>query len=78
MDQEVRALRVLERSTAVTPETIISDETGTHTDVPALVMSCVPGRVIWAPSNIESWLRQLAEALPPIHATSWNADERHP
>ena len=75
VDQEVRALRVLERSSAVTPVAMISDEAGAHADVPALVMSCLPGRVTWAPSNIDSWLRRLAEALPPVHATPWRADD---
>lgn len=73
--QEVRALRVLERSAAVTPAPIASDEAAVHADVPALLMSCLPGRVDWAPSNVESWLRRLAEALPLIHATPWRADD---
>lgn len=76
IDQEVRALRVLERSRAVTPVPIVSDAAGVRADVPALVMSCLPGRVNWAPSNVDSWLRQLAEALPLIHATPWRADDR--
>lgn len=71
IEQEVRALRVLERSAAVTPVAIVSDETGTHADVPALVMSCLPGRVEWSPPNLDSWLRQLAEALVAVHATPW-------
>lgn len=75
VDQEVRALRVLERSSAVTPVAIVSDAAAVHADVPALVMSWLPGRVTWAPSNIEAWLRRLAEALPPIHATPWRADD---
>ena len=75
IDQEVRALRVLERSAVVTPEPILRDDAGTHADVPALVMSCLPGRVNWAPSHLDMWLQQLAEALPPIHATPWHADD---
>lgn len=75
IEQEVRALRVLERSAAVTPEPIVSDEAAVHADVPALVMSCLPGRVDWAPSNLESWLRRLAEALLLIHTTPWRADD---
>lgn len=75
IEQEVRALRVLERSSAVTPVAIMSDEAGVHAEVPALVMSCLPGHVTWAPSNIDSWLRRLAEALPPIHATPWRPND---
>ena len=75
IEQEMRALRVLERSDAVTPEPIVSDEAAVHADVPALVMSCLPGRVDWAPSDLESWLRRLAEALLLIHSTPWRNDD---
>lgn len=75
IDQEVRALRVLDRSDSVTPTPIIWDEAANDSDVPALVMSLVPGRVQWAPTNLESWLRHLAEALVPIHATPWKASD---
>lgn len=75
IEQEVRALRVLERSAVMTPVPIVSDEAAAHADVPALVMSCLPGRVDWAPSNLESWLRRLAEALLLIHATPWRTDD---
>ncbi|MGI8792384.1 MAG: phosphotransferase family protein [Acidimicrobiales bacterium] len=75
IEQEVRALRVLERSAAVTPVPIIADEAAIQTDVPALVMTCLQGRVDWSPLNLESWLRQLAEALPLIHATPWREDD---
>jgi aminoglycoside phosphotransferase (APT) family kinase protein len=75
IDREVRSLRVLERSAAKTPVPIVSDAAAVHADVPALVMSCLPGRVDWAPSDLEPWLRRLAEALHPIHATPWGADD---
>jgi len=75
VDQEFRALRVLERSTAATPVAIVADAEALHADVPALVMSCLPGRVDWTPSDLDSWLRELAEALIPIHATPWRAED---
>ncbi len=31
-------------------------------------MSRLPGRVDWWPSDVDSWLRRLAELLPTIHA----------
>lgn len=71
IEQEARALRLLERSAATTPVAIARDDAGALADVPALLMSCLPGRVNWAPSNLERWLLQLAEALPPIHNTAW-------
>lgn len=75
IDREVRALRVLEGSAAATPVPILHDESGVHADVPALVMSCLPGRVDWTPSHVDPWLRRLAAALPPIHATPWRAGD---
>lgn len=75
IEQEVRALGVLERSAATTPEAIVSDDGAVHADVPALVMSCLPGRVEWSPSNLQAWLRRLAEALLPIHATPWRDED---
>jgi aminoglycoside phosphotransferase (APT) family kinase protein len=75
IEQEVSALRVLERSAALTPVPIVSDEAAVHADVPALVMSFLPGRVDWAPANLESWLRRLAETLLLIHATPWRAND---
>lgn len=75
IEQEKRALRVLERSSATTPVTLLSDETGEFADVPALVMSCLPGRVDWAPSHLESWLWGLADALVRVHATAWTAED---
>jgi aminoglycoside phosphotransferase (APT) family kinase protein len=75
VDREVRALRVLDRSAQTTPVPVAWDAEGTSADVPALVMSRVPGRVNWAPSDLEKWLGLLAEALPPIHATPWHADD---
>jgi len=35
---------------------------------PAVLMSRLPGRVDWWPSDAERWLRRLAWLLPRIHA----------
>lgn len=75
VDQEFRALRVLARSSATTPVAIVADAVAQHADVPALVMSCLQGHVDWTPANLDSWLSQLAEALIPIHATPWRAED---
>ena len=36
--------------------------------VPAVLMSRLPGRVDWWPSDVGRWLRRLAGVLPAIHA----------
>jgi aminoglycoside phosphotransferase (APT) family kinase protein len=48
------------------PELIAVDEDGTQCDVPAVVMSRLPGRVVLGAD--EQYLRRLAAVLPEIHA----------
>jgi aminoglycoside phosphotransferase (APT) family kinase protein len=71
-EQEARALRLaagLDLGPGVaTPRPLALDASGTHAGVPALVMSRVPGRVVWHPPELDRWLRRLAAPLPGIHA----------
>lgn len=67
---EARALRIAARADLPTPELIAADLTATTTDVPALLISRLPGRPTLQPRDLDSWLRQQAEALPPIHAVT--------
>lgn len=71
---EARVLRLLADSTVAAPRLLAADPEGTATQVPTIAMSALPGRVDWSPSDLDGWLRQLAEALPEIHALS--VDER--
>jgi aminoglycoside phosphotransferase (APT) family kinase protein len=66
--REARALRVASRAGVPTPALLAVDPAGTGAGVPAVLMSRLPGRVDWWPSDKERWLRHLAEIPPVIHA----------
>lgn len=66
--QEARALRVAWRAGVPIPALLAVDPAGTGAGVPAVLMSRLPGRVDWWPSDMGRWLRHLAETLPVIHA----------
>jgi aminoglycoside phosphotransferase (APT) family kinase protein len=66
--REVRALRVAWRAGVRVPALLAADPAGTEAGVPAVLMSRLPGRVDWWPSDTERWLRRLAGVLPAIHA----------
>jgi len=70
---EARILRRLAKTAVPAPQLLASDD-GRATGTPATVMSVLPGRVVWRPSDRERWLRRLAEMLPLIHAVPVTAD----
>lgn len=65
---EADVLKLLTDSRVRAPRLLTADPDGSNTGTPTIVMSSLPGRVDWNPREISSWLRQLAEALPEIHA----------
>jgi aminoglycoside phosphotransferase (APT) family kinase protein len=65
--REARALRVAESVGVPTPALLAVDPSGGGAGVPAILMSRLPGRVDWWPSDTGRWLRRLAELLPRIH-----------
>jgi len=65
--REARALRVAWRAGLPTPALLAVDPDGAGAGVPAVLMSRLPGRIDWWPSDMERWLRHLAEILPIIH-----------
>ncbi|HEU5391480.1 MAG TPA: phosphotransferase [Streptosporangiaceae bacterium] len=67
-EREARALRAAEIVSVPTPTLLAVDPAGTQAGVPAVLMSRLPGRVDWWPSDTGRWLRRLAEVLPAIHA----------
>lgn len=70
-DLPAQEAAVLQKATAVdlpTPELVAVDETGAACGVPAVLMTRVPGTVDLRPADVDDWLRQMAEALPLIHA----------
>jgi len=66
--KEALALGIAERALLPTPHLIAADLTAEVTDAPALLLTRLAGRPDLQPRNLDSWLRQQAEALPPIHA----------
>lgn len=66
---EVAALEAARRSSVRIPVVLAADETGTEADVPAVLMSRLPGRVIWAPASLEAWLRGLAVSPAMLSVT---------
>jgi aminoglycoside phosphotransferase (APT) family kinase protein len=65
---EVAVLQLLGHSPVPAPRLIAADPDGALTGTPAVVMSALPGRVVWKPAEVDGWLRRLAHALPQIHA----------
>jgi aminoglycoside phosphotransferase (APT) family kinase protein len=68
VEYEVRALRAAESIDVPTPMLLAADPAGAEAGVPAVLMSRLPGRVDWWPSDLDRWLRHLAGLLPRIHA----------
>jgi aminoglycoside phosphotransferase len=65
---EAMALQWLKNAAVPTPELVAYDEFAEETDVPAILMTHLPGKVNLQPENLDHWLEQLALALLPIHA----------
>ena len=68
--REACSLSFAETIDVPTPVLLALDPTGADSDTPALLMSHLPGRVDWWPTDIETWLRRLADLLPGIHRAS--------
>ena len=66
--REARALGVAEAAAVPTPLLLAADPSGAEAGVPAVLMSRLPGRVEWWPSDPARWLAGLAGLLPRIHA----------
>ncbi len=67
-EREARALSAARCAGVPTPLLLAVDPAGAGAGVPAVLMSRLPGRVDWWPSDVDSWLRRLAGVLPHIHA----------
>jgi aminoglycoside phosphotransferase (APT) family kinase protein len=70
---EAAALRLASRASVPTPDVVAADEQGACCDVPALLMTRLPGTVELRPPDRARWLHGLAEAIAPVHAIE--ADE---
>ena len=68
-EREAAALALVDRSTVPTPRLVAVDPTGAEAGDPAVLMTRLPGRVVWRPDDLDGFLRGLAALLPAIHAT---------
>jgi aminoglycoside phosphotransferase (APT) family kinase protein len=66
--REANVLEMLERARYPAPQLVAFDDGPRVCDVRSLLMTRLPGRVDLAPKRIGPWLRQMAEALPSVHA----------
>ena len=80
IDHEAAVLTALTSCSLPTPDLIATDPTGEHAGTPALLMTRLPGRMLLEPKDRASWARQIAAALPHIHAltprTDWTKQAR--
>jgi aminoglycoside phosphotransferase (APT) family kinase protein len=67
-EREAAALDLLRAGPLAAPRLVTVDARGEHADVPAVLMTRLPGRVEWNPPDRNAFLRRLAEPLPHIHA----------
>jgi aminoglycoside phosphotransferase (APT) family kinase protein len=67
--REAEALTLLEATPLATPRLIAVDNAAEHCDVPAVLMTRVPGRPSAAPDDLDGFVRRLAEPLPIVHET---------
>lgn len=63
-------LRFAQRVELPVPTPVALDAEGEWFGCPALVMSRLPGRVDLNPTDLDSWLRQIARTLAVVHETS--------
>jgi aminoglycoside phosphotransferase (APT) family kinase protein len=76
---EAAALAAVEATAVPAPRLLGASPDGADTEgVPALLMTRAPGRVWLTPPDLDAWIRQLATALPPLHASAAGAWTRQP
>ncbi len=74
-EREARNLQLVESAGIAAPRLVALDSSGAECDVPAVLMSRIGGHLELKPSDIDSWLRHMAELLPPIHAVNIGATQ---
>ncbi len=69
-EREAAALRVMAVADVPTPRLLAADPRGERVGVPAVLMTRVPGRVVWEPRSVDRWLPRLAAVLPAVHGAA--------
>ena len=65
---EYRILQLVEKAEIPAPRPLLLDAEGRFFGVPAMVLTYLPGRPLYAPRNVTSWADQLAQVLIRVHA----------
>jgi aminoglycoside phosphotransferase (APT) family kinase protein len=73
---EATALEVAGNCPVPTPRLVAVDEHGTAVGEPAVLMTRLPGAVVWKPSDVDPFLRTLTEILPELLEGPVPGDER--
>ncbi len=68
VDREAGILTGLEGTDLPAPSLVAADGAPDYCSAPSLLMTRAPGSPQLTPKDTESWLRQMAEMLPRIHA----------
>ena len=69
-EREAEALTIVEGCAVTTPVLVAADTAGERTDVPALLMTRLPGAPVASPDLTTAGIRLLAQLLPGVHATT--------
>lgn len=77
-EREATALTLMADSPVPTPGLVAVDVDGSAAGAPAVLMTRLPGSVVWNPLDVNAFLRALAELLPALHATAVPAETRLP
>jgi aminoglycoside phosphotransferase (APT) family kinase protein len=67
VEREARVLQLLETADVAAPRYIASTSGAETDEVPALLMTRLPGQVWLRPTDPREWLRQMATALAQLH-----------
>ena len=78
LERESTALAGLEMTEVAAPRLVAWTDGRDDGVIPALLMTRVPGRMNIAPRDPVAWVRQVAAALPGIHAATIDAPEWEP
>lgn len=73
-DRESRILELLAGTPVPAPRLVAADPSGAACDVPALLITRLPGRPPGRPRDMTSFLEELASVLPLIHAAGGRAE----
>ncbi len=70
VSQEYEVLRLVEAAEVPAPRPVFLDAQGEYFGVPAMVLTYLPGRPLFATRNIGAWTEGLAAALRTVHAVT--------